>query len=171
MFSEQKKKKVFCIKKKERKEISWSQYEDELLLSMEKKFGPKWRFMSFILNNKSKRDCFSRFNKLNPKFKRGKFTKEEDELIVQLVDQFGKIWKNISKHFQSRTSKQIRSRYINYLDKQLDRSDITQEEIQILKENFSRYGNDYCKYIKLLPKKRSCRFIRKHINANVIPFL
>lgn len=170
MFCE-KKKKIFCIKKKEAKEVAWSPYEDELLLSMEMKFGPKWRFISFILNNKSKRECFSRFNKLNPKFKKGKFTEDEDENLIQLVEKFGKNWKKISKQISTRTSKQIRSRYVNYLDKQLDKSDVTEQEIKILAENFPKYGNDYCKYIKLLPRNRSCRFIRRHINAQVISYL
>jgi len=174
MFLEKKKmkkKKIFGIKRKKAEEVTWSQYEDELLLSMEKKFGSKWCFMSLILKNKSKRQCFSRFNKLNPKFKKGKFTQDEDEKIIQLVENFGKNWKNISKQFPTRTSKQIRSRYTNYIDKQLDNSKITEEEIIILKENFPKYGNSHSKYIKLLPKSRSCRFIRKNLIAKVIPFL
>ncbi len=166
-----KNKKIFSIKRKEGKNVIWTQYEDELLLSMEKKFGSKWRFIAFILNNKTKRECFSRFSKLNPMFKKGKFTKEEDEKILNLVDIYGKKWRIISRFLISRTSKQIRSRYVNYLDKNLDRSDITEIEICLIKENFMRYGNDYCKYIKLLPKLRSCRFIRKYINSQIIPFL
>jgi hypothetical protein len=74
---------------------------------------------------------------------RTKFSPEEDSLILELVNQYGKSWSLISKHFPSRNEKQIRTRYVNYLDPNLKISNWTKEENMKLIFLVNKYGKKW----------------------------
>jgi hypothetical protein len=75
---------------------------------------------------------------------KAKFTKEEDELIIKCVEAMKendkKIkWAKISDYLPSRTSKQIRERYLNFLSPDVDRSPFSACEFKRLAETVLHY--------------------------------
>lgn len=152
------KKTLFLVKNK--KEKSWTDEEDKLLIELiNDKYGKKWRFISQHFINKTKFDCYSRFIQINPNIKKGKWTEEEDEKIVLLVSEHGYDWAKIADIIKNRTSKQIRSRYIYYLDSGLDKSDFTKEEDELIKKLYPIFKTNWAKYINYLPN-RSAKIIQ-----------
>ena len=72
---------------------------------------------------------------------RVRFTKEEDELLKQLVNnQSQPNWNEISRYMKSRTARQCRERYNNYLRPNLVNGPWTQEEDELLIELYEKYG-------------------------------
>jgi hypothetical protein len=61
-----------------------------------------------------------------------KFTGEEDQTIIELVSQFGNQWSLMSKEMKTRSARQIRERYLNYLDPKRIHGNWTKEEDQKL---------------------------------------
>jgi hypothetical protein len=59
---------------------------------------------------------------------KSKFSKEEDLQIQQLVKIYGQEWSKISKELKTRNSRQIRERYVNYLDPNLNHEKWSIEE-------------------------------------------
>jgi hypothetical protein len=57
-----------------------------------------------------------------------KFFKEEDAMIQNLVIKYGNKWVTIAKEMKTRTSRQIRERYLNYLDPNIQKKDWSDEE-------------------------------------------
>ena len=70
-------------------------------------------------------------------------------------------WKKIANEFKNRSAKQLRNRYNNYLSKDYDESEITEEEKDIIFSNYPKLGNRWVDYTKILPRKRSPTFVRK----------
>jgi heterodisulfide reductase subunit C len=65
---------------------------------------------------------------------KAKFSAEEDQKFKQLVIQYGKKWVKIASEMENRNSKQIRERYVNYLNPTLHKRKWTVEEDEKLKQ-------------------------------------
>lgn len=75
------------------------------------------------------------------KSERKMFTPEEDTRLVALVSQHGtKQWKLISKMMHSRSTRQCRERYRNYLDPNINRNPWSNEEDQIILDKYEEVG-------------------------------
>lgn len=48
---------------------------------------------------------------------KGRWSPEEDEKIMKAFKKFGRNWALIAKSLEGRNAKQVRERYINYLEK------------------------------------------------------
>jgi myb proto-oncogene protein len=75
-----------------------------------------------------------------------KFTKEEDELIVMCVDSVKEKnekvrWKEIASKIPSRTNRQIRERYMNFLNPDVNRNPLTEYELIILMKIVALHAN------------------------------
>ena len=158
-------KKVFFIIKHKKKK-KWTEEEDEILLNLvNHKFGKKWRHIAGHFTKKSKLECYTRFIQINPKIKKGKWSQEEDDHIVNLVKEHSYDWAKISNIIKNRTSKQIRSRYIYYLDTGLNKSEFTKEEDELVKKLFPVFKTNWTKYINYLPN-RSAKIIQNRYRPN-----
>ena len=84
---------------------------------------------------------------------RNKFTDEEDRLLIKLVkDSAGHPnWRQISISMQTRTPRQCRERYQNYLSPTVNRSAWTKEEDSILMAQFAIYGPKWNYISKSIP--------------------
>lgn len=150
--------KIFSIVKK--KKIIWTEEDDKLLLSLVNNgFRGKWRYISNYFPSKSNLDCYLRFGKINPKFKKGKWDLEEDELIKKLVEEHGYDWAKISFLVKNRSSKQIRSRYIYYLENSLNKGKFSKEEDKLIRKLFPLLKNNWAQYINYLPN-RSAKIVQ-----------
>lgn len=75
---------------------------------------------------------------------RAKFTPEEDEELTRLVGVKGDSdWKAIAEAMQSRTVRQCKERWINYLSPTLDKSPWKEEEDQLLNEKYKELGSKW----------------------------
>ena len=66
---------------------------------------------------------------MNPKIKKSSWNEEEDKTIINGVFTYGKKWSKISKILlPTRSAGQIRERYTNILDPELNKSKFTDDE-------------------------------------------
>ena len=122
------------------KSVIWTQDEDRILLEKAKLYNNrKWKLISKFFISKNAVQCQSRFKQIKPGIKRGSWVKEEDKNLIKLVDKYGKNWSKLSKLIKNRTSKQIRDRYLNILDPEINKAKFSEEEdrliITLYKEN------------------------------------
>lgn len=69
-----------------------------------------------------------------------KWSYDDDQKIIQLVQKYDKNWAEIAKHFPGKTGKQIRERYLNKLDPQINWSTWTKEEDEIILRVYKEHG-------------------------------
>ena len=132
--------KIFMIKKLKKSNL-WSKQEDELLLNISKNYVNKnWLEISKSIEKKNPAQCSNRYLKIKPGIKKGNWLSEEDNLIKQNVKNLGKKWSQISKLMVNRTGKQIRDRYLNYLDSNFKKERFSFEEDEKIKELYIKYG-------------------------------
>ena len=126
----------------------WNSYEDKQLLCTVEKYKEKgekinWLDISNQIEGKNKRQCYTRYTQINPKFNKGNWSKEEDEKLKLLVSQFGNKWSLIASNMKTRSSKQIRDRYINYIDNSILKTPFSANEDKLIVELIHKYGSNW----------------------------
>ena len=153
--------KVFRIRKVKK----WTKEEDELLIEI---FNSKQRknlnVLERNLKNKSIYDCLARLKKIDNKFKRGRWTREEDEKILKLIEKHGKKWTKLAQEMNTRSSKQIRDRYLNMLDENLNSSKFTLDEDILLFDLQRKYGNKWSFFTQFF-KNRNADKLKNRFNS------
>lgn len=81
------------------------------------------------------------------------FSKAEDEKLLKLIERGGRKpnWKSISAAMRTRSPRQCRERYRNYLNPNIEHSEWTKEEDQTILNLFSIYGKQWKKISLSLP--------------------
>ena len=75
-----------------------------------------------------------------------KFTPEEDELLKSLVEQYGTSnWNDIETNFPNRTARQLKDRWLNYLDPNVNMGEWTLEEEELLLQKIDEIGKKWRK--------------------------
>lgn len=123
----------------------WTQEEEAKLLSLTSLLGAK-KWKSFAENhfpNKTGIQCSIKYRKLNSKLKKGKWTAEENKELLKYVQIYGKNWFIISKFMKTRTSSQIRDKYLKTFDPCINKTRFTEQEDKIIVEKFKVYGGDW----------------------------
>ena len=103
----------------ERKQSSkWTKEEDNKLKYLKENFSEfKWKDISSFFINKKAKNCLTRWHKVaKPELIKGKFSKDEDDILLKGVQEHGNDWQKIKEKLINRSSKQIRERWINYLN-------------------------------------------------------
>ena len=115
---------------------TFTKEEDELLLLLASDYKERnWKIISSFFENKSYIQCFSRYKRIRPGVKKGPWTPEEDRKILNGMKKFGNSWAKIANSMKSRNGKQIRDRYINVLNPDINKSPFSQTE----DENIIKY--------------------------------
>jgi hypothetical protein len=158
---------VFIIKKIKRR-VSWTPHEDELLLSLTTACSKNsWKTISENFQGKSSYHCFLRYRSIRPGLKKGNWEKEEDERVLIGVKTFGKKWHLIAKHyFWNRNAKQVRDRYINYLDPSVRKGKFSEDEDRRIYQLHSKYGNQWSLIQKQFPE-RTADAIKNRYNSSL----
>ena len=135
----------------EQKPMYWSQNEDKILIEKAKEYNFKnWASVASFIPGRTAIQCSARYKRIQPGLIKGAWTKEEDELLIDLYNKLGKNWSSISKQMPQRTGKQIRDRFLNTLDNNLDRGKFRQEEDELIIKWYKVYGNSWSKIAKKL---------------------
>jgi hypothetical protein len=150
-----------------KKRAAWTREEDEILISQSLKHSRRsWTNISNLIKTKTPYQCFLRFRSVNPNLKKGTWDSEEDIRIVHDVMKHGFKWFLIAKGFTSRNAKQIRDRYINYLDPNIIKTKFSTEEDLMILDLHSRYGNRWSIIRQFMPN-RSADMIKNRYNSSV----
>ncbi|CAD8076823.1 unnamed protein product [Paramecium primaurelia] len=84
---------------------------------------------------------------------RKQWTDEEDKKVFELVQEYGRNWKVIEGFMEGRSSKQIRERFLNNLDPEINRSKFTAQEDKIILEQYRIYGPKWSEIAKMLDRR------------------
>ncbi|OHT02021.1 Myb-like DNA-binding domain containing protein [Tritrichomonas foetus] len=87
------------------------------------------------------------------KQKRHKFTEEEDKEIKRYVKEYGKNWKAISEQMPHLLPRQIRERYIFYLDPSISNSEWDEKSERMLLDLVETYGTTWTTINAFFPKQ------------------
>ncbi|KAG2387719.1 hypothetical protein C9374_001313 [Naegleria lovaniensis] len=109
---------------------SWSEQEDEKLLQLVKKHGPKrWSFIASQLEGRVGKQCRERYlNHLDPRINKKAWTEEEDRIIIELHEKHGNQWAKISKALEGRTANAIKNHWNSTLSKRFEKKTKTKKD-------------------------------------------
>ena len=129
-----------------KKPMNWTESEDQILIEKAKENNYKnWAKIASFIKGRTAIQCSARYKRIKPGLIKGSWTQEEDNELLKLYKQYGKNWSDISKFMPYRTGKQIRDRFLNALDKNLNKEKFSQEEDEKIIKWYYVYGNSWCK--------------------------
>ncbi|KAJ4821361.1 MYB-related transcription factor [Rhynchospora pubera] len=118
-------------------------------------------------------------NNKNPKRKRGLWLPHEDEKLYNFITRFGVTsWSSLPKQAGlERCGKSCRLRWMNYLNPELKREPISQEEEDLIIALHKKFGNRWARIAESLPGRTdneiknyyNCRIKRKNLEHNTTP--
>ena len=162
---------LIFLQKKREKQLSWTKEEDEILLKKGKEYkNKKWKIVASFLPGHSSIQCSARYKRIQSGIKKGSWNKEEDKILLELYDKYGKNWAKISKEMRTRTGKQIRDRFLNSLDKGIDKSKFTINEDEEIIKLYKIYGNSWCFIAKFL-KGRTGDMVKNRFYSRLIKII
>lgn len=101
--------------------------------------------------------CQSRYSRLNPALKRGKWSKEEDSHLELAVKAYGNSWIEVAACVPGRTNEQCRE---HWTELSSSRAQWTEEEEKTLVDAVSTMGNAWTKIAALLGHGRTGQQVR-----------
>lgn len=90
-----------------------------------------------------------------PPGKRVEFTLEEDQLIINMCKNTKPNWRLIAEMLVNRTPRQVRDRYVNYLDTNIKHGPWSKEEDELLIRMFGMHGNKWSIIQQYIPNRNS----------------
>ena len=90
----------------------WTTEEDNKLLELVKKYGPKWTLLAEHIPNRTRKRCRERYiNYLDPNLIHGEWTAKEDKILLTKQEELGNQWTKISESLPGRSVNSIKNRY------------------------------------------------------------
>ncbi len=152
-----------------KKQKKWTLEEDRRLLALVEELKDKkvkWQVISKHFQSKTTPQCYSRYRQINPKINKGPWSKKEDTDLLYYISKYGKKWSLLSKLVKTRSSKQIRDRYLNCLDDKVKKTPFTSEEDKIILELIYKYGSNWSRIAKEV-KGRTGDNIKNRFNWSI----
>jgi len=159
--------KIFKIKKIN----NWTEEEDNRLKELvENADGNNWKKLAEFFPGKSAIQCSARYKRIRPGLFKGYWTTEEDNKLMHCWAKHGRNWKYIAEEMPHRSGKQIRDRFLNSLNPELNKKKFSAKEDKKLISLYNEYGPAWSKISKTfigrssdMIKNRFFSFIRKKI--------
>ncbi|CAD8120001.1 unnamed protein product [Paramecium sonneborni] len=155
----------------------WSQEEIKQLKAYVQLYGPRWLKIAQKMEERNASQCCQRWKRIKKDQglqtnKAKRWTQNEDETLLRIYDEVGPQWNTIAKQMKSKTDRQVRRRYMNTLDPNLNHGPMTEEEDQLIYQEYLRYGSSWTKISEKMPgrsenmiKNRFYSFIKqKYMN-------
>ena len=143
----------------------WSLEEDALIKEMSLCPDRKsWKNIIHRMNNKSVHECISRYKALC--FKRGRWSSEEDQELLKLQQEYGNDWATIARRMKARNWKQVRDRYLNYLDPSISNEGFSIEEDILIYDLYTKLGSQWKLYTPYLPGRTADK-IKNRYNSSI----
>ncbi|XP_020574977.1 transcription factor MYB3R-4-like isoform X2 [Phalaenopsis equestris] len=100
----------------------WSKEEDEIIVEMVKKHGPKkWSTISQALPGRIGKQCRERWhNHLNPTINKDAWTQEEEMALIQAHQIYGNKWAELTKFLPGRSDNSIKNHWNSSVKKKLE---------------------------------------------------
>ncbi|KAK9699866.1 hypothetical protein RND81_08G200400 [Saponaria officinalis] len=100
----------------------WSKEEDEIIVQMVKKYGPKkWSTIAQHLPGRIGKQCRERWhNHLNPGINKEAWTQEEELVLIHAHELYGNKWAELTKYLPGRTDNAIKNHWNSSVKKKLD---------------------------------------------------
>lgn len=164
-----------CLPKRgpnsKRSEKKWTKEEDELLLQLaERTKGKRWKWISSKLPGKKDTQCRSRWERIRPGMKQGRWTLEEDELLVKLYKQLGEKWAEIASHLVNRTGKQVRDRIKNVYDPSISHEKFRIEDDELIYKLYLERGPKWKEIKEEFFPNRTADFIKNRFYSHYQKF-
>ncbi|XP_016508080.2 transcription factor MYB3R-1-like [Nicotiana tabacum] len=100
----------------------WSKEEDEVIVELVKKYGPKkWSTIAQHLPGRIGKQCRERWhNHLNPGINKEAWTQEEELTLIRAHQIYGNKWAELTKYLPGRTDNAIKNHWNSSVKKKLD---------------------------------------------------
>ncbi|KAF3944225.1 hypothetical protein CMV_029292 [Castanea mollissima] len=100
----------------------WSKEEDEVIIELVKKYGPKkWSTIAQHLPGRIGKQCRERWhNHLNPSINKEAWTQEEELALIRAHQIYGNRWAELTKFLPGRTDNAIKNHWNSSVKKKLD---------------------------------------------------
>ena len=146
---------------------TWSEEEDKMLINSVKKHDYKnWKNIAKEVPGRTATQCSQRWRRIQPYKSRQPWTKDEDKLILSLIDKHGHNWSLIANVIEGRTGKQVRERYLNKLDRNINRSKFTEEDDDLIINLYEKFGPKW-KDISLSFKGRPENMVKNRFYSHI----
>ncbi|VAH59264.1 hypothetical protein VPH35_043797 [Triticum aestivum] len=100
----------------------WSKEEDDIIVEMVKKYGPKkWSTIAQALPGRIGKQCRERWhNHLNPGINKDAWTQEEEITLIHAHRMYGNKWAELTKFLPGRTDNSIKNHWNSSVKKKID---------------------------------------------------
>lgn len=97
------------------KKSAWTPSEDQLLLELYDRHGPKWSAIARQISGRTDDACSKRYREaLDPNLKKDQWSPEEDEKLMEVFNRIGGKWGQVGQELQ-RSGLGCRNRFVNLL--------------------------------------------------------
>jgi len=166
--------KILFVSNKIKRVKNWTPEEDQILLRTAKEFNNRnWKAVAKFFEDRSPIQCSARFKRIRPGIVKGPWTIHEDIELEEYIKQYGCNWSLLAKFMPSRSGKQIRDRYLNALNPEINKKKFTLEEDKKIIELYTKLGTAWTKIARSfkgrtgdLIKNRFYSSLRRRIHAS-----
>lgn len=132
--------KMEVMKQKDRRIVSWTPQEDEMLREQIRILGTdSWTIIAAQFKDKTSRQCRRRwYTYLNTDCKKGGWTEEEDIILCEAQKIFGNRWTEIAKVVSGRTDNAVKNRFSTLCKKRAKLEALSKENCEYVNSNNKR---------------------------------